>query len=228
MSLFAIADLHLPLGQYKPMDEFEGWENYVSKIKNNWRRLVTDGDTVVIAGDISWAMRLEEAKKDFEFLQKLPGRKLLIKGNHDYWWATRRKMEKFFEDCGFDTLSIIHNSAEAVGDFVVCGTRGWFFDADEDADKKVLLREVGRLERSIQEALKTGKEPVVFLHYPPVLGESRCEELLAVLSRYKIRRCYCGHIHGAVARKIPVQTVNGTVIRLVSCDAVNFTPVLVR
>ncbi|HHV51372.1 MAG TPA: metallophosphoesterase [Candidatus Avimonas sp.] len=228
MSLFAIADLHLSLGTDKPMDEFQGWENYVSRIENNWRNLVTEEDTVVIAGDISWAMNLEEAKKDFEFLQNLPGRKLLLKGNHDYWWSTRKKIENFFQTSDFDKLSIIHNSAEVVGDFAVCGTRGWFFDAEESDDKKVLLREVGRLERSLAEGVKTGKEPVVFLHYPPALGDSRCEEILSVIEKYQIRLCYFGHVHGPLARRTPTQIINGTVMKLISCDAINFTPVLVR
>ena len=173
-------------------------------------------------------MNLEQAKPDFSFINSLPGQKLIIKGNHDYWWTTRRKMEEFFHDNGFDSIRIVHNSAEAVGEFAVCGTRGWFFDAEEDADKKIVLREVGRLDTSINEALKTGKEPVVFLHYPPVLGEARCVEILSVLLQYKIRLCYFGHIHGPSAQKIAPFTIEETTMRLISCDAVDFTPVLVR
>ena len=228
MSLFAIADTHLSLGSDKPMDVFHGWDNYVERLEKNWRALVSPEDTVVIAGDVSWAMALPETAADFAFLHSLPGKKLLFKGNHDYWWTTRRKMDDFLRQQGFDSLRIVHNSAEVAGDFAVCGTRGWFYDAEEDADRKVLLREVGRLNRSIDEAERTGKEPVVFLHYPPVMGEAECPEILDVLRQRGIRRCYYGHIHGPAARKIPARTVDGVTLRLISCDAVGFMPVLVR
>ena len=228
MSLFAISDPHLSLGSDKPMDIFRGWDKYVERLEDNWRRLVSDEDTVVIAGDISWAMSLEAAKADFSFLHSLPGRKLLFKGNHDYWWTTRRKMDAYFDECGFHSLTIVHNSAVAVDDFAVCGTRGWFFDAEQDADKKILLREVGRLNASIDAAVATGKEPVVFLHYPPVFGDSECPELLSVLTERHIRRCYFGHIHGQAARRATVQTVGELTLQLISCDAVGFTPILVR
>ena len=145
MSLFAIADTHLSLSADKPMDIFEGWSDYQSRLEKNWRAVVADGDTVVIPGDVSWAMGIEKAAADFAFLNGLPGRKIIMKGNHDYWWTTMRKMEKFLSENGFDTISILHNNAYRVGDIAVCGTRGWFFDAEQDADKKVLLREAGRL-----------------------------------------------------------------------------------
>lgn len=228
MSLFAIADPHLSLGSDKPMDIFRGWDKYVERLEDNWRRLVSDEDTVVIAGDISWAMSLEAAKTDFAFLHSLPGRKLLFKGNHDYWWTTRRKMDAFFDECGFHSLTIVHNSAVVVDDFAVCGTRGWFFDAEQDADKKILLREVGRLNASIDVAVATGKEPVVFLHYPPVFGDSECPELLSVLTERHIRRCYFGHIHGQAARRATVQTLGELTLQLISCDAMGFAPILVR
>ena len=228
MSLFAIADPHLSLGTDKPMDIFHGWDNYVERLEKNWRALVSEEDTVVIAGDISWAMSLDHAEADFAFLLALPGRKLLLKGNHDYWWTTRRKMDDYLQNRGFDTLRIIHNSAEPVGDYAVCGTRGWFYDAEQDADRKVLLREVGRLKLSIDAAEKTGKEPVVFLHYPPVMGEAECPEIMDVLRERSIRLCYYGHIHGPGARRTSAKTVDGITLRLVSCDAVGFTPVLVR
>ncbi|MDD2417474.1 MAG: metallophosphoesterase [Oscillospiraceae bacterium] len=225
MSLFAIADLHLSLGTDKPMDVFRGWDNHVARLEGNWWRLVSDDDTVVIAGDISWAISLEQAKQDFAFLNSLPGRKLIIKGNHDYWWTTRRKMDEYFEEYGYNTLSIIHNSAEVSGNYAVCGTRGWFFDAEEDIDKKILMREVGRLKMSIDAAEKTGKEPVVFLHYPPFMGDSKCDEILSVLKERAIRLCYYGHIHGPNARRIPERAIDGTIFKLISCDAVDFSPV---
>ncbi|MDD3693136.1 MAG: metallophosphoesterase [Oscillospiraceae bacterium] len=227
MSLFAIADLHLPLGVDKPMDIFKGWDNYVERLEQNWRRIVTEKDSVVIAGDISWAMNLKQANADFSFLHTLPGKKILIKGNHDYWWTTRRKMEEYFSLNGFDTLRILHNSAEVVDDYAVCGTRGWFFDAEQQDDHKVLLREVGRLKRSIDAAEKTGKQPVVFLHYPPVFDNSQCDEIMSVLRKHCIKQCYYGHIHGKTARRIVERTVDGIKMKLISCDAVDFMPILV-
>ncbi|MDD6174268.1 MAG: metallophosphoesterase [Firmicutes bacterium] len=227
MSLFAIADLHLSLGSAKPMDIFGGWENHVSRLEENWRRVIAGRDTVVIAGDISWAMSLQEAKRDFAFLESLPGQKILMKGNHDYWWSTRKKMDAFLTENGFSTLRILHNCAYSVGGVSVCGTRGWFYDAEEDADKKILNREVGRLKTSLADAAP-GTEPVVFLHYPPVFGGERCEEFLTVLREQGIRRCYYGHLHGPSIRRAVTGDYGGTQLRLISGDAVGFLPVLVE
>ena len=189
MSLFAIADLHLSLGTNKPMDAFPGWNGYVRRLEDNWRRLVADGDTVVVAGDVSWGMSLEQAGADLAFLHSLPGRKILMKGNHDYWWTTRRKMDAYLEEHGLTSVSILHNDAYTVDDsLAVCGTRGWFYDAEADADKKILAREVGRFNASIDAAVATGLEPVAFLHYPPVYAGAVCEEILETLQRRQIRR----------------------------------------
>ncbi len=228
MSVFAIADLHLSLGTDKPMDIFRGWDDYVSRLEKSWRALVTPEDTVVVAGDISWGMTLEDARTDFAFLDALPGKKCIIKGNHDFWWTTRRKMETFFADNGYTTLRILHNDAAAAGGYALCGTRGWFYDAEADADKKVLLREAGRLRASITEAKKTGLEPVVFLHYPPRYADAVCDEIWSILLEEEIRLCYYGHIHGGGIRRATEGWVDGVRLKLISCDAVAFTPVLVR
>ena len=229
MSLFAIADLHLSLGTDKPMDIFSGWTDYVKRLENNWKSLVTDEDTVVIAGDISWAMKLEECVADFAFINSLPGKKILLKGNHDYWWATKKKIDAFLELNGFDTISVLVNNAYEVGDFAVCGTRGWFLDASEKEDVKVLNREVGRLTSSIKEAKRFNKEIVAFLHYPPVYGGVECEELLNVLLENGIKKCYYGHLHGANTIKYALNgEYKGIDFRLISCDGVRFTPILVR
>lgn len=226
MSVFAIADLHLSFGTDKPMDDFSGWSNYVERLTDNWQAVVGEQDTVVIAGDISWGMTLKEAQADFAFLDKLPGNKLLLKGNHDYWWTTRRKMETFFEQCGFHTLRIVHNDAVAVGDIAVCGTRGWFYDVDEDGDanQKILLREAGRLKTSIQAAKATGLEPVVFLHYPPIYADTVCREIFDVLRQEGIRRCYYGHIHGQGIRRASTGVVDGVQLQLISGDSLSFMP----
>lgn len=200
----------------------------MSRLERNWRAVVTDQDTVVIGGDISWALKLEETESDFAFLQNLPGKKLLIKGNHDLWWSTARKLNSWFQEKGFTSLSIVFNSASPVGDQCVCGTRGWFYDAESDQDKKVLNREVGRLTVSIQAALQTGLEPVVFLHYPPVYHGQVCQEFLDVLKQYGIKRCYYGHIHGSGARYAVTGEFQGIRLELIACDYTGFTPVLVR
>ena len=229
MSLFAIADLHLSLGSDKPMDVFEGWEDYVARIDRNWRDAVSQDDTVVIAGDISWAMKLEEADADFRFIDALPGRKLILKGNHDYWWSTRKKIEAYFEQHHFSSLSIIHNSAAEAGQFAVCGTRGWLYDAESEEDRKIVSREVGRLNASIDAAEKTGKKPVAFLHYPPVYGGMECSEIMDVLVQHGIQDCYYGHIHGsAAAKRSPAGEYRGVRMHLISCDYLGFRPLPVN
>lgn len=225
MALYAIADLHLSLGEEKPMDIFRGWTNYIDRLTRNWTALVQPADTVVVAGDVSWAMSLDGARTDFTFLDRLPGRKLLLKGNHDYWWNTRRKMDAFLEEQGFDSIRILHNSAERYGPWALCGSRGWFFDAEADADKKVLLREVGRLQASIDAGRALGGEPLAFLHYPPVTAAARCDEMMDALHRNGITRCWYGHLHGPSIRRAVQGVVEGIEFRLVSCDAVDFTPV---
>jgi len=229
MSVFVIADLHLSLGTDKPMDIFRGWDGYEKRLEENWRKLITDNDTVVIPGDISWAMKLSDTFEDFRFINGLPGRKLFLKGNHDYWWDTRRKMEMYLKENGFDTIEIVFNSAYAAEGYAICGTRGWFYDAETDSDKKVLSREVGRLRTSLNEALKTGLEPVVFLHYPPVFGNQRCDDILSVLKEYGIKKCYYGHLHGTnAARKAVTGDFEGIKFRLISSDYLKFMPELVR
>ena len=229
MAVYTIADLHLSLDGKKPMDVFPGWNDYVSRLTKNWNALVTPQDTVVIAGDISWAMKLEDADLDFAYLDRLPGKKLLLKGNHDYWWSTRKKIEAYLTDRGFSTLSIVHNSAVPVGEIAVCGTRGWLYNAETPEDQKIVNREVGRLTTSLKEAESLGLRPVVFLHYPPLFDDQCCEEILDVLKEWNIRDCYFGHIHGSqAAKRAVVGEYSGIKMHLISCDTVQFTPVLVR
>ncbi len=226
MSVYAIADLHLSLGTDKPMDIFSGWSDYVQRLENNWRKLVTEEDTVVIAGDISWAMKLEECDKDFEFINSLPGRKLLVKGNHDYWWATKKKIDEYLKEKGFSTISVIFNNAYVAGNIAICGTRGWNYESTGEKDMRILNREVGRLETSIIEAEKTGLEPVVFLHYPPVYDSIVCEEIINTLKSHGIKRCYYGHLHGANTHKHAVTgDFEGIKLNLISCDFTGFYPV---
>ncbi len=226
MSVFAIADLHLSFGTDKPMDVFCGWSDYVKRLENNWRKLITENDTVVIAGDVSWAMKLEECFEDFSFLHSLPGRKLLVKGNHDYWWSTKKKMDEYLSQNGFDSIEIVFNNAYAVDGIAVCGTRGWNYESSGEKDMRILNREIGRLNTSIACAKKTGLEPVVFLHYPPVYDTVVCEEFLNALKAHGIKRCYYGHLHGSNTHKHAIiGAYEGINFNLISCDYTEFYPV---
>lgn len=229
MSLFAIADLHLSLGEDKPMDIFFGWDDYVNRLESNWKKLVTDKDTVVIAGDISWAMKLEDTYEDFKFINDLPGKKIFLKGNHDYWWGTKSKIDSFLSQNELNSISILFNNTYTCDDFAICGTRGWFLENDTEQDLKVLNREVGRLIMSIEAAIKTGKEPIVFLHYPPYYNGTECKEIIDVLVKYDIKKCFYGHIHGRSNFRFAFDgEYKGIDFRLISCDKVGFMPVLVR
>lgn len=226
MSLFAIADTHLSFGTNKPMDTFSGWENYTDKLSKNWNNLVDNNDYVVIAGDISWAMNFDELYKDFKYINDLNGKKIILKGNHDYWWNTVSKMNRFIAENGFDTISILHNSAVEFDGFSVCGSRGWLFDSNEAQDEKVLNREVMRLKMSLDSAKSDDK--LVFLHYPPITANEKCDEILNLLTEYGIKKCYYGHLHGVAARFAIDESVDDVSFKLISADRLNFVPYLVK
>ncbi len=230
MRVFAMGDLHLPFGVNKPMDIFGGWENYTERIEENWNKVVSDDDIVVIPGDLCWAMSLEQALPDFSFTsRKLKGSKIILKGNHDYWWTTLNKMNRFLSDNHFDNLKILHNDAFVAGNIAICGTRGWINDDGQPQDAKLLLREANRLEMSIEKAKSTGCEPVVFIHYPPIYGGEKNFYILEVLKKHGIKRCYYGHVHGSWCFPKAFQGVyDGTQFTMVSADYVKFAPVLVQ
>ena len=226
MALFVIADLHLAKSvRNKTMNIFGGGENYMELLEQNWKELVSDEDTIVLPGDISWAMKMKDAYEDFKFIEELPGRKIILKGNHDYWWASKKKMEDTFEEWGFSTLHILHNNCFFYGDVALCGTRGWFFEEETGTphDKKIMLREIGRLETSLKGAGE--REKLVFLHYPPLYQKYECPEILALLREYGVKLCCYGHIHGKGCRLAFNGWRGATEYRLVSADAVDFTPV---
>lgn len=224
MSVFVIGDTHLSFCTEKPMDIFKGWQDYTKRLKDNWESLVSHEDTVIIPGDISWAMTPEEAKEDLLFINSLPGKKIIGKGNHDYWWCTMKKLQEFKKENSLDTLDFLFNNAFPVEDIAVCGSRGWFFDDKSDNAEKVIKREAGRLTLSIEEALKTGKEPVAFLHYPVVYESGVCEEILEVLKKYEIKRCYFGHIHGEKTGRYGKYEYDGITFSLISADFLAFCP----
>lgn len=227
MALFAIGDTHLSISTGKSMDIFGGWNDYEKRLESNWKRLIRPEDTVVIAGDISWCMNLEEGLADFRFLDSLPGKKIILKGNHDYWWATKKKADEFFQKYSLDSLNILHNNAYEADGVAICGTRGWFFDAENDADKKVVLREAGRLKMSIDAARATGLEPVVFLHYPPLSQDRKCDEIYNVLVEENIKRCYYGHLHSYSHANAFNGERDGIRFQLISSDFLGFCPALV-
>lgn len=228
MSVYAIGDLHLSLGADKPMDVFAGWNGYVTRLIKGWESQIQADDTVVLAGDTSWAMTLPGALEDFTFINNLPGEKYIIKGNHDYWWTSKAKMEAFFAENGLNTLHILHNSAIECGGMALCGTRGWLFENGEPHDKKIALREAARLQLSIDAAKNMRGERVVFLHYPPVYCDETLPEIIDVLLKNGIKRCYYGHIHS----KGCVYALNGEYMgidfRLISSDFLKFTPIKIE
>ena len=226
MSLFAIADTHLSFGTNKPMDTFDGWQNYTERLMNNWNKLVTEDDYVIIAGDISWAMNFNELLPDFKFINELNGTKIILKGNHDYWWNTVTKLNKFLDENKFDTIKFLYNNSYTFGDFSVCGSRGWFFDSEEEKDEKVLNREVLRIKLSLDSA--ECNEKIVFLHYPPVTTNDKCSEIFELLKNYGIKKCYYGHLHGVAAKFAVDGNVEGIDLKCISADRLNFVPYLIN
>ena len=224
--LYVIGDLHLSIRGGKEMDCFGGaWAGYVDKIRDGFSAL-TDDDTVVLCGDTSWGMNLPSALPDFLFLETLPGHKILLKGNHDYFWDTAAKQTRFFRENGLRKLSLLHNNAYAFGNAALCGTRGWFLDQDAGADGKIFKRELIRLRASLEKGRRlTDGELIVFLHYPPVYETFRCEEVLAILREFGVRRCYYGHLHGPGRAKAVEGTAGGILFRLISADHLGFRPV---
>jgi len=223
MALYAIGDLHLSLSVNKSMEVFgSAWKNYVSRIEDALG-VLTDDDVLVLAGDTSWGMNLEEAEADFRFLDQFPGKKYLIKGNHDYWWVTAAKFHRFCEEKEIRSLEILHNNCIFYGDYAVCGTRGWFFEEEQKPhNAKVLNRELMRLETSLSAA---GDQPILcFLHYPPMYQGYECPEILAMLEKYQVKQCCYGHLHGPTIRRRLEGIWNGTEFSLISADHLGFIP----
>ena len=224
MALYAIGDLHLCLGAPKPMDVFGGnWVGYMDKLKGGLS-VIGPEDTTVLLGDLSWALDLESAAADFAWINEIPGQKSILKGNHDYWWSTATKFYKFCETNGFSDQLILNNNCYEYGDWAICGTRGWFFEEERSGqhDEKVFKRELIRLETSLKAA---GEKPkLVFLHYPPRYKGYECGEILDLLQKYQVRRCFYGHLHGA-SHKLAQQGLWDSIeYQLVSADYLDFKP----
>ncbi len=235
MSLYVIADLHLDTqSNQKSMEVFGNrWKNYVDKIQANWMRLITENDTVIIPGDISWGLTLKDALCDLKWIDSLSGKKILLKGNHDFWWATNSKMQGFLNENEIQSIKILNNNAYEIEEYIICGSRGWFTDktmqtASQNVDyAKIINREIIRLRMSLNEAVKlkgdTDKEILVFLHFPPVWSDFRCEEILQLLNEYNIKRCFFGHIHSNYTA--PSVFSEGKIeFKLISADFLDFIP----
>ncbi len=227
MALYTIGDLHLSMSGEKPMDCFgDVWGNHPQKLVDGFRHVGPD-DLTVLCGDLSWGMSLEDSIEDFRFIHSLPGKKLILKGNHDYWWSTAAKANRFFAQNGLNSLEILHNNSYIWGEYALCGTRGWFYEEDRgtEHDRKLMLREIQRLEVSLNAG--GDREKIVFLHYPPLFQNYRCEAILQLLQEHRVRHCYYGHIHGKGCA-FAFQGVYGfTSFHLVSADALRFIPLKV-
>lgn len=210
------------------MEVFGGrWTDYVDKIRRGFS-LLNENDVCVLCGDIAWGMTLEQCEADFAFLSELPGRKIILKGNHDFWWTTAAKAKRFFESHQFDCFEILNNNCLFSGDYAICGTRGWFYEEENgDAhDQKIMLREIGRLETSLIAA--GDHEKIVFLHYPPKYQGYECPEILELFERHSVKRCYYGHIHGKGQGSAFQGKYNGTSYYMVSADYLDFYPLKVE
>ena len=230
MAIYALADLHLSFGTDKPMDVFgDAWDNYTERIFDNWQSIVKPDDLVIVPGDISWATYIEDAYKDFDFINRLNGKKAILKGNHDYWWTTLSKMNKFLCENRFDTITILNNTAISYENAAICGTRGWWVREDmSEEDIRILDREKIRLVLSCEAAAKLQKDRIIVgLHYPPVDKNGEHREFLEILKEYNVDTCVFGHLHSHSHKTAVVGDVEGVNMKLVAGDFVDFTPILV-
>ena len=224
MAIFTIGDMHLSFGESKPMDIFgENWTNHEEKIKQDWMSKVKEEDTVVHVGDFSWAMHLKDTVKDFEFLDSLPGKKILLKGNHEYWWTTVTNMNNFLEENNVKNIYFLQNNSYEIEDKIICGTRGWtLLDETTENSKKMIAREAQRLELSIQDGLNKNKGIIVFMHYPPITKQNLNTEFMKILKKYDIKKCYYAHLHSKSIEDAVEGVVQGIEFKLVSADALDF------
>ena len=225
MALYVMGDFHLSLSTDKPMDIFgDAWVGHEKKIAANWP--LSEEDTIVINGDVSWAMDLNQAAADFDFLQNLPGRKILLKGNHDYWWTTMAKLRQFAS--AYPSIDFLFNNSYETDECFICGARGWITESTQQQDAKISKREQGRLKRSLDSRTGADKPTYVFLHYPPIFGSERNDDILSVLKEYGVSRCYYGHLHGAQAHRAAcIGRAEGIEMHLTACDYLGFIPMRV-
>lgn len=224
MSIYAISDLHLSFNTNKPMDIF-GWNDYEEKISQDWRTNVKEEDLVLLAGDFSWEMKLENTYKDFQFINNLPGKKLLLKGNHDLWWTTLKRMREFLKEKEFNNIDFIYNNSYEFENYIIAGTRGWNLVSENIDDKKIKDRELLRLENSILDGIqKYGEDKpiIVCMHYPPLLKDLKNNEFTKILEKYNVKYCLYGHLHGKSHINVFDGIYNNVNYKMVSCDYTGF------
>lgn len=238
MALFAISDLHLALSVDKPMDVFgPRWANYMDKLKENWCSAVGEDDYVVVPGDISWATYLDQVYEDFRFIHELPGKKIISKGNHDYWWTTRSKMERYVSENGFSSISFMHNNSFSIEGVTICGTRGWEIPGETGfsaEDERIYQRELQRLELSLQRGKSDISSNPAFadnvivaaLHYPPYDSRGEYSGFIDIMKKYDVQLCIYGHLHGDACRDAVEGMLDGIMFRLVAADHLGFMPQL--
>ena len=229
MAIFSIADLHLSFSCDKPMDIFgKNWENYPCKLKENWNKIVSSGDLVIIPGDISWATYLDDCYEDFKFINELNGKKIILKGNHDYWWSTLNKLNNYIEENNFNSISFLQNNSIQYENISVCGTRGWSIKSGEsnELNQKIFDREKRRLILSLEDAKKKSDgEIIVAMHYPPVEAENPNRDFLNIMKQYNVKTCVYGHLHAHSIKTAITGNVDGVELKLVSADSLCFMPV---
>ncbi len=223
MALWTIGDLHLSFGMDKPMDIFgKHWSRHEERIKENWLSLVSAEDTVVLPGDLSWAMTTDQLLPDLMFLHALPGKKLLGKGNHDYWWQTQKKMDAFFAEHDLTDIALLHNNAVLYDeDTALCGTRGWTLEDMSEKAQHLVARECGRLELSLKAAPENTKK-IVFMHYPPVRLCGEEQPFVEIMKKYGVEQCFYGHLHAASIKNAVIGEHFGINFSLVSADSLDF------
>lgn len=225
MAIYVIGDLHLSFGVNKPMDVFgDVWKNYEERLKQDWLSKVSSSDTVILPGDFSWAMYLDEAERDFEFINNLLGTKILLKGNHDYWWNTVTKMRKYIKEKGFENIDFLYNNSYEIEDRIIVGAKGWNISEDEE-DIRLTKRESERLELSINDGISKygeNKEIIAFMHYPPLTKKYMETEYTKILQKYNIKRCYYAHLHAMAIQDAVEGKIDGIEYKLTSSDALKF------
>ncbi len=228
MAVYAISDLHLSFGTDKPMDVFgDHWENHALRLREHWMNKVEENDWVLIPGDISWGIDLIEADPDLSFIEDLPGKKILSKGNHDYWWSTLNKFSEHFNIKNYRTLNILHNNAYSLGEYTVCGSRGWKSPDEEDfsaEDRKIFNRELERLKLSLGQGRKLGGEIIAMLHYPPFDQKHNPNAFGQILEEFGVKTCIYGHIHGKANEAWKDEMIQNIRYHLVSCNLIGFDP----
>lgn len=231
MSIYIIGDLHLSFETNKPMNIFgQNWENHSEKIKKDWIEKVKPEDTIILAGDFSWATYLEEIYKDFNYLSQLPGKKILLKGNHDYWWTTVTSMKRYLEENNIENIEFLYNNSFLIEDKIIVGTRGWAL-LDSENSEKMINREAARLELSIKEGVEKygkDKELICVMHYPPISNSLMKNEytynskFLDIMKKNNIKRCFYGHLHGASHKEAIEGIIEGIEFKLISADYLDF------